>query len=102
MVDVEITLIMLVIWRVDIGNYAVAVPLKVSHFRIFGHDTVYDAEHVVLNFGVRDVRNETVSCNILRSGCGSVCENRRTRRESAASCSLFNLEGTRDEGVEWP
>ena len=55
MVDVEITLIMLVIWRVDIGNYTVAVPLKVSHFRIFGHDTVYDAEHVVLNFGVRDV-----------------------------------------------
>ena len=47
-------------------------------------------------------RNETLSCKFLRSGCGSVCENRRTRRESAASCSLFNLEGTRDEDAVWP
>ena len=47
-------------------------------------------------------RNETLSCKFLRSGCGSVCENRRTRRENAASCSLFNLEGTRDEDAVWP
>ena len=61
MVDVEISLILLVVWRVNIGNYAVAVPLKVSYFRVFGHDTIYDAEYVVLNLRVRDVEYQLVA-----------------------------------------
>ena len=68
-VDVEVALILLVVWRVDIGYHAVAVPLEVSHFWILGHDAVDDAEHIILHLRIRDVEHELVAiviCVALR------------------------------------
>ena len=61
MVDVEVALVLLVIGRVDIGNDAIAVPLKVSHIRILGHNAVDNAKHIILNLRVRNIEHQLVA-----------------------------------------
>ena len=60
-VDVEIALIGLVVGREDIGHDAVAVPLEVGHVGILRHDTIDDAEDVVLHLRVGDVKHQLVA-----------------------------------------
>ena len=61
MVDVEVALVALVVRRVNVGDRAVAVPLKVGHLGVFGHDAVNHAKHVVLHLGVGNVEHQLVA-----------------------------------------
>ena len=49
------------IWRIDIGNHTVAVPLEVSHIRILRHDTIHDAEHIILYLRITDIKYQLVA-----------------------------------------
>ena len=49
------------IGRIDVGDHAVAVPLKISHVGVLGHDAVNNAKHIVLNLRVRDVEHQLVA-----------------------------------------
>ena len=61
MVDVEIALVLLVIWRVDVGNHTVAIPLEVCHVWVLCHDAIHDAEHIILYLRVADVKHQLVA-----------------------------------------
>ena len=49
------------IWRIDIGNHTVAVPLEVSHIRILRHDAIHDAEHIILYLRITDIKYQLVA-----------------------------------------
>ena len=49
------------IWRIDIGNHTVAVPLEVSHIRILRHDAIHDAEYIVLHLRITDIKYQLIA-----------------------------------------
>ena len=71
MIDVKLSLLVLQIRRIDVGDRRVTVPFEECHFRILSQNLVYYAEYEVLYFRVAEVKNQLVAvviCLTVRQG----------------------------------
>ena len=61
MVDVKLSLLLLQVWRVNIGNRTVAIPFEESNFRIFLHQLLNNSIYIVLHFRVTQIQNQLIA-----------------------------------------
>ena len=61
MIDIQASLVMLEIRRIDVGDDTIAVPLEVSHVRILRHDTVHYLIHIILHLRIGDIQYKLVA-----------------------------------------
>ena len=61
MVDIELSLLVLVVRGVDVGDRAVAVPFKICYLGVLGEYVVDHVEYIVLHLGVAHVEHKLVA-----------------------------------------
>ena len=61
MIDIELSLFVFQIGRIDIGDGAVAIPLKESYIRVFRHNLIDYAEYEILYFGIAQVEYQLIA-----------------------------------------
>ena len=61
MVDVELSLFIFQVRRINISNRTVAIPFKEGYIGILRHNLIYDTKHEVLYFRIAQVKYQLIT-----------------------------------------
>ena len=61
MINIQLSLFILQIWGIDIGDRAVAIPLEESDIGIFLHNVFYNAIYIILHFRVTEIQYQLIA-----------------------------------------